>query len=233
MNLNDVVLALDKHKDDERAKIFQRFFKTQKGGYGEGDVFIGIQIPPTRALAKKSFDDAVPILDGLINDKIHERRILSGLILVLLFDSSPKEVYEYYLAHTERFNNWDLVDLTAPYIVGKYLLNDKKRDILYRLAVSKCLWEKRIAMVSTITFIRNKQFKDTFKLCEILKGDSHDLIHKACGWMIREVGKKNVAQLKKYLNTNINTLARTTVRYAIEKFDEPTRQKYLKLNKEK
>ncbi|MCA9485626.1 MAG: DNA alkylation repair protein [Nanoarchaeota archaeon] len=213
----------------KKAKILQGFFKTDPGQYGEGDVFMGITVPRSREIARKYHDLSFNDLDELLKSKIHEERLIALLILVHVYKTKDtrKEIVNYYLKNTRYVNNWDLVDLTADKILGNYLL-DKDRKILYDLAKSKSLWEKRIAIISTFQFIRNNDFKDTLKISEILLQDSHDLMHKAVGWMLREVGKKDLSVLENFLKKHYKTMSRTTLRYAIEKFPEVKRQKYLK-----
>lgn len=228
---NKIREDLQRLADAQRAKTSASFFKTGRGQYGEGDVFLGITVPETRAIAKKysalSFSD----LTKLLESKIHEYRLVALLILVERFkkaDASRKEkIYEFYLRHTQYVNNWDLVDLSAYQIIGAHLF-DKDRKKLYALANSSQLWEKRIAIVATFEFIRKHQFEDTLKIAEILLQDKHDLIHKAVGWMLREVGKKNQQVEEKFLKKHAQKMPRTMLRYAIERFDEQKRRVYLK-----
>jgi len=212
-------------ENKEKAVILQRFFKTGKGQYGEGDIFLGITVPKQRELAKKYKDLNLNELQTLLDSKIHEHRLTALIILTSQYKNNPETTYNFYLKNTKNINNWDLVDLSAPNIVGNYLLN-KDKSILYTLANSNHLWEKRISIISTFYFIKNNKFDDTLKISEILLKDKHDLIHKAVGWMLREVGKKDKNILVKFLNKH--TLPRTALRYAIEKFPEKERKKYLK-----
>lgn len=214
------------------AEQLQKFFKTGKGEYGEGDIFLGIRVPALRSLVKEfkhaSVDDAVQLL----NSPFHEQRLLALLLLVQNFkreknDVQRKVIYQHYLRHTKRINNWDLVDLSAEHIVGGFLWN-KDRTPLYRLAKSKMLWERRIAIIATFKFIRQKQFDDTLKIAAILLTDQEDLIHKAVGWMLREVGKRDLAIEEQFLQQHYRHMPRTMLRYAIEKFDEEKRQGYLR-----
>jgi len=213
-----------------KAKILQGFFKTNKGQYGEGDVFLGIVVPEQRKLVKKYFSEfSLKDVQDLLNSKIHEERLIALLILVKKYEkceNQRKEIFEFYLKNTENINNWDLVDLSAPNIVGKYLL-DKDKKLLYGLANSSNLWEKRISIISSFSFIRNKQFKDTLKISEILLNDKHDLIHKAAGWMLREVGKRDLKAEEDFLKKHYKKMPRTMLRYAIEKFPEEKRKRYL------
>ncbi len=226
---------IKKFEDSKQAKISQRFFKTGKGEYGEGDKFLGIKVPILRKIAKNYTNLDLGGLSKLMKSKIHEYRFVALVILINKFNKcgSPgdprKEIFEFYLDNLEKgsINNWDLVDVSAPHIIGKYLL-DKDRKILYKLTKSKNLWEKRVAIISTFAFIREKQFKDILKISKILLNDEHDLIHKAVGWMLREVGKKDQKLEEKFLKQNYKKIPRTTLRYAIERFPEDLRQKYLK-----
>ena len=214
----------------KQAKILQRFFKTKKGEYGEGDIFLGIKVPVQRKVAKKYYNLNFSQIQKLLDSKIHEHRMIALLILIdkcqKADDKNKKKIFEFYLKNSKNINNWDLVDLSAPKIVGNFLLK-KDRKILSKLAKSKNLWEKRIAIVSTYSFIRNNQFEDTLKIARILLNDSHDLIHKAVGWMLREVGKKDEEILEGYLIRNYKKMPRTMLRYAIEKFEEDKRKSYL------
>jgi len=226
-NLESDLLKL---KNPQKAKILQRFFKTGKRQYGEGDIFWGITVPKQRQIAKKHPDLTLQELQKLLSSKIHEYRLTALFILISKYkkadESGKKEIFNFYLKNTQNINNWDLIDLSAPSIVGDYLL-DKNRAILYRLAKSKSLWEKRIAILATYAFIKNNQFVETLKISEILLKDNHDLIHKAVGWMLREVGKKNQETEEKFLKKHYRQMPRTTLRYAIERFSEKKRKGYL------
>lgn len=217
--------------DPKRAEISQRFFKTGPGEYGEGDIFIGIGGTVQRKVAKKYTELNLPDLQKLLNSKIHEYRQVALLVLVNKFskadDIEKTKIYNFYLKNTRRINNWDLVDISAPHIVGMYLL-DKDRKVLYKLVKSKNLWERRIAVLATFSFIRENDFKDVLKISEILLNDGHDLIHKAVGWMLREVGKRNQAVEEKFLKKHYQKMPRTMLRYAIERFNEKKRKYYLK-----
>ena len=215
----------------DKARILQGFFKTKKGQYGEGDIFLGVTVPIQRKIAKSSMVRiTLDNIQELLNSKIHEERLVGLLILVEKYKENQGEVYNFYLANTERVNNWDLVDLSAPKIVGDYLLDKKDRRVLLELARSKNLWEKRIAIVSTWTFIRNGDFGKTLEISRVLLGDEHDLIHKAVGWMLREVGKRDKKVLEDFLEKNYSRLSRTTLRYAIERFPEAERKIWLGRN---
>jgi len=219
--------------DPKTAKNLQWFFKTKKGEYGEGDVFCGIKVPEIRETAKKYQDLSLSDVQQLIKSKIHEERLAALLILIFKFQKADvrerEKIFDFYLKNTRYINNWDLVDLSAPRIVGGYLL-DKPRNILYQLAKSKNLWEKRIAIISTCWFMKENQLKDTFKISKILLHDEHDLIHKAVGWMLREAGKKSIIEEEAFLKKYYKKMPRTTLRYAIEKFPEKKRKMYLSGN---
>ncbi len=222
---------IKKMANPEKAKIYQRFFKTGKGQYGEGDVFLGLTSQQIKDIAKKYTGIGLPKIQELLKSEIHEHRICALRILFEKYKKSEEEekgnIFNLYLKNTKFINNWDLVDLSAPNIVGEFLL-DKKRIVLYNLAESKSLWEKRISVLATFTFIRNNDFKDSLRICEILLKDDHDLIHKACGWMLREIGKRDLAIEEKFLKKHYKNMPRTMLRYAIERFEENKRQKYLK-----
>ncbi len=216
--------------NSEQAKILQRFFKTGKGDYGEGDVFLGLMAPKMRELAKKHKELNLDDIKELLKSEYNEARWIALLILINKYKKSSLEekqiIFDFYLYNTDGINNWNLVDISAPNIVGNWLL-DKNKSILYELAKSENLWEKRIAIISTFAFIRENQFEDTFKIAEILLGDKHDLIHKAVGWMLREVGKRNQEILEEFLGKHYKDIPRTTLRYAIERFEEEKRKRFL------
>lgn len=215
--------------DPQKAKILQRFFKTGKGQYGEGDIFLGIVVPKQRALVKKYKDLSLKDIESLLHSKVHEHRLTALFILIDQYkrSSSKKKIFNFYLKNVKYINNWDLVDLSAPNIVGDYLLG-KDRKVLYKLAKSNNLWERRIAILSTLTFIRHNQFNDTLKLAKELLKDDHDLIHKAVGWMLREVGKRDQEVEESFLKKYYQVMPRTMLRYSIERFDEKTRTFYMK-----
>jgi len=229
----DIVKELKKYSNPEKAKILQGFFKTGKGQYGEGDIFLGIVVPNQRLVAKKFIGSDLESLKKLLDSKIHEYRLTAVLILTYQFPKADKKlqkkIYGFYLKNAKQINNWDLVDLSAPNIVGTYLLDKKEeRKVLYKLVKSKNLWERRISILATFTFLRNGDFKDTLKISEILLKDEHDLIHKAVGWMLREVGNRDQKVEEKFLKKYYKQMPRTMLRYSIEKFEENLRQKYLK-----
>ncbi len=229
LNLKANIIKL---ADPGKAKILQRFFKTGEGEYGEGDIFLGIVVPKQRKLVKKYWKGiTLADLDRLIKSKIHEERLIALLILVAKFqkadDILKNQIYNFYLSHTKYINNWDLADLTAPNIVGTYL-NNKNRSILYELAKSQHLWERRIAMLATFAFLKHGDCIDTLKIAKILMNDKHDLIHKAVGWMLREVGKKCGEKiLINFLNQYSRQMPRVMLRYAIEKLPKKQQQYYL------
>lgn len=231
--LNDLKKDIEKAKNPEQAKILQRFFKTGKGEYGEGDIFLGIKVPVQRIIAKKYADLSFTDLQILLNSKIHEERLIALIILTNKYKKAKKDtmkkrqIFEFYLKNTNNINNWDLVDLSAPNIVGDFSSIDGN-EIIRFLAKSKNLWEKRIAIVSTHAFIRKRIFGETLAIADILIQDEHDLIHKAVGWMLREIGKRNIEVLEIFLKERYKTMPRTMLRYAIEKFPEEKRKKYLR-----
>ena len=219
--------ALLSFSSPERKKTCESFFKLGAGEYGEGDVFIGVRTPDIRRVAKDFEDLSFQELKDLMTSKIHEERCLALLILIRQYDHNPHEIYEFYLQHTAYINNWDLVDISAHYIVGKHLL-DKDRAILYDLVRSDNLWERRVAIVATWWFIRHNDFEDTLFLAKKLLQDKHDLMHKATGWMLREVGKKDVVVLRAFLDQHRLVMPRTALRYAIERFVPEERIQYMK-----
>ena len=229
--LESLIKDLEKLKNPEKAKILQRFFKTGKGEYGEGDQFLGIAVPLQRKVAKKYRDLNLVDLQTLLNSNIHEQRLISLLILIDKYkkadENEKRIIVNFYLKNTKNINNWDLVDLSCRDIIGQHFF-DKDRSLLYKLAKSKNIWERRIAIISTWWFIHEKQFADTLKIAEILLKDKHDLIHKAVGWMLREVGKKDQTSLEKFLDKYHKMMPRTMLRYAIEKFDNNKKTYYLK-----
>lgn len=231
MKAEDVKNELKKYAVKSKADFLPRFFKTGPGHYGEGDIFIGVVVPDIRIVAKKFFTLSLVEIKKLLYSKIHEERLCALLILVEQYGKADeidnKKIFDFYIKNAKQVNNWDLVDLTAPKIVGEYLL-DKPRGLLYKLAISRNLWEKRISILATFAFIKRGEFKDTFKISEILLSNTHDLMHKAVGWMLREVGKKNQVEEEKFLKKHYKKMPRTMLRYAIEKFPEEKRLRYLK-----
>ncbi|MDP2671428.1 MAG: DNA alkylation repair protein [bacterium] len=232
MSAQELKKALRKLASEKKASASAWFFKTGPGQYGEGDKFIGVTVPEQRKLAREFKDLDLVEIESLLQSPFHEERLVSLFILVNRFKGSSqrtqKEIFDFYLANTKSINNWDLVDSSASYIVGEYLL-DKPRRVLYSLARSKNLWERRIAVIATFSFIVRGESKDSLKITELLLGDKEDLMHKAVGWMLREVGKRVSREvLIKFLRVHYSTLSRTSLRYAIEHFPAETRQKYLK-----
>ena len=216
----------------EREEIFQRFFKTGKGEYGEGDIFAGITVPEIRDISKRYFKEMIlKDVEYFVQHKIHEYRLFGLLTLTYMWkkadDAKKKKIFDLYVKNLEYVNNWDLVDLSAPNIVGEYL-KERDKTILYDLAKSNNLWKQRVAIISTFSFIRNKDFVDTLNISEILLHHKHDLIHKAVGWMLREVGKRDQDVEEAFLKRYYKEMPRTMLRYAIERFEEGKRQKYLK-----
>ena len=211
----------------EKAKFLSRYFKTGKGEYGEGDIFAGLTVPVVRNIAKKYKELPLTDVEKLLHNNIHEYRLTA--LMILTYKKLSKEIVDVYLRNTKYINNWDLVDLSSHEILGTYLLN-KPRDILYTLAKSKNIWERRIAVISTFTFIRSHEYSDSMRLAEMLVDDKHDLMQKAVGWMLREVGKRDETLLVDFLTKHYKTMPRITLRYAIEKFSAATREKYLKGN---
>ncbi|WP_128547930.1 DNA alkylation repair protein [Larkinella soli] len=228
MTHQDVKGALLAQADPEKAAFFKRFFKTGPGQYGEHDQFLGLSVPQQREIAKRYRSLPPDETEQLVRDPYHECRLTGLIIWTNQARGSGEEnrrlILEYYLRNRAYVNNWDLVDVTCPEVVGNYLLN-KDRSLLYDLAQENHLWSQRIAIVSTLAFIRKQQFQDTFQIAELLLSHRHDLIHKAVGWMLREVGKKNLDALEEFLHDHAGRLPRTALRYAIERF-EPARRKY-------
>jgi len=227
----DVRKALRKYADKEKAKVLRGFFKTKPGEYGEGDIFLGVTVPLIRNIVKQFKDLPLGDLKRLLHSKIHEERLLALLILVEQFNQADidakEKIYKTYLANTKFINNWDLVDLSAPQIAGGFLIN-KDRRALYKLAQSPLLWDRRIAILSTFAFIKANDFDDLFRLTELLLLDKEDLIHKACGWMLREAGKRSLRSEENFLRRHSKVMPRTMLRYAIERFPENKRRAYLR-----
>lgn len=221
---------LQKLANKDKAKILQGFFKTRPGEYGEGDIFLGINVPTLRTLSKEH--DGITLNEAmlLLKSSIHEERLLALLMFVRAFskgdEALQKKIYDLYLKHTKYINNWDLVDLTAPNIVGAYLL-DRSRKPLYELAKSNDLWKRRISILSTFAFIKQSDFYDALRISSVLLADEHDLIHKAVGWMLREIGKRDLSREEQFLKSRYKKMPRTMLRYAIERFPEVRRKQYL------
>lgn len=228
--VSEILVKLESQKNEEKAHILKRFFKTGHGQYGEGDVFLGITVPILRKLAREYTNISLETTGALLTHPFHEARLLALLVLIRTFSRGTaierQEIFDIYLAHTRFINNWDLVDLSAPHIVGAHLA-DQDRHMLTGMADSQILWERRIAIISTFHFIRNGEFEDTLTLSERLLRDREDLIHKAVGWMLREVGKRNQILLESWLKSRYQQMPRTMLRYAIEKFPPDKRLSYL------
>lgn|SRR5574341_594838 len=212
--------------DPNKARVLQGFFKTGPGQYGQGDIFLGITMPQSREVAKKHAGAGMDEVRELLYSKIHEERLVALLILVDKFRLDPENVARFYLDNLGKVNNWDLVDLTAPKILGPFL-EKGDRSLLYRLAKSRILWERRVAMLTTFHFIHNCDFRDALKISKILLCDEHDLMHKAVGWMLREIGKRDAKTEEMFLRKYYKKMPRTMLRYAIEKFPERKRLAYL------
>lgn len=236
MKAADVRKELRSMADLKKAAILQRFFKTGPGQYGEGDIFIGVMVPQSRQVAKKFSQLPIGEIRTLLYSRIHEERLVALLILARQYSSASssreekEEIVKFYLDNTKQVNNWDLVDLSAPNILGVHLVDnrDDRRRLLYRLAGSENVWERRIAIVATHHFIINGDFSHTLKIAEMLLQDRHDLIHKAAGWMLREVGKRDAAAEEAFLEKHFSVMPRTMLRYAIERLPESKRRRYKK-----
>jgi len=241
--INKLTAELKSHENPARAIIYAGFYKTGEGHYGEGDSFLGLSVPLQRNIAKKYTDLTLKEIGTLLKSKIHEHRFTATEILVMKYESADEkgddklkaQIFRFYIANAKRINNWDLVDTSAPYIVGNFLLNENANDkaILYKFARSKNLWERRIAIVATQEFIRNDKFDETLNVASILVNDKHDLIQKATGWMLREIGNRNQKVEEEFLRKHYKTMPRTMLRYAIEKFDVKKRKFYMSRKPEK
>jgi 3-methyladenine DNA glycosylase AlkD len=232
MNATEIVERLQAMGDPERARVSRSFFKTGPGEYGEGDVFAGLKVPQVRALAKELRVLKSGEVAKLLHSPLHEARLLALLLLIQAYakgDEAEREtLYRFYLKNTRWINNWDLVDVSAEHIVGAHLWT-RDRSVLGKLAASTLLWERRVAVLATFHFIRRGEFADTLHIAERLVGDREDLMHKAVGWMLREVGKRDLAAEESFLKKHARTMPRTMLRYAIERFPEELRQHYLRL----
>ncbi len=232
MTAKDLQKALRAVATPERATTNAWFFKSGPGQYGEGDIFIGVTVPASRAVAKNFYALGLEELSVLLHSKIHEDRLTALHILVHQFETgtaaAQKKIYQFYLSHTARINNWDLVDSSAGYIVGAYLyMKGKWQDTLKKLAQSKSLWERRIAIVATSYFIKQEEYESTLAIATMLLPDTHDLIQKASGWMLREMGKKDEDVLCGFLDMHAATMPRTTLRYAIERLTHTQKKHYM------
>ena len=229
MRLTGLKKTVKKSSNQEAAIFLQRFFKTAKGEYAEGDIFAGIKVPVSRKIAKQFKDLSLNDLSKIIKSKIHEERLIALFILVDKMkkpDEKEKEkIYKFYLKNLKYVNNWDLVDLSAEKIIGDYLF-DKKKELLFKLAKGN-LWERRISVMSTFNFIKKSDYSTTLKICKLLLNDKEDLIHKATGWMLHEIGKRDLKTEEDFLKLHYKIMPRTMLRYAIEKFPEKKRKAYL------
>ena len=221
---------LHAHARPASVVILQRFFKTGPGQYGEGDRFIGVKVPGVRAVCRECRGASLPEIRSLLRSPVHEERLLALLMLIDAYkagdDAVRRRIYDFYLAHTAFINNWDLVDASAAQIVGAWL-HERSRAPLTKLARSRSLWERRIAIIATFDFIRRGEFDETLRVSDLLLHDEHDLIHKAVGWLLREVGKRDGAVERAFLRTRYKTMPRTMLRYAIERFPAAERKRYL------
>jgi 3-methyladenine DNA glycosylase AlkD len=231
--VEDLKKAMQKKANPEKVKAYQWFFKTGPGEYGEGDKFLGVIVPEQRKIAKQFIHLSLPDIQQLLKSTIHEYRFTALEILVMQYEKADEKtqekIYKFYLKNTKYINNWDLVDTSASYIVGHYCFTHNS-EILYKLAKSKNIWEKRIAIIATQYFIKNNKFTDTLNIAKILLHDTHDLIHKAVGWMLREVGNKSLQTEEEFLKQHYQKMPRTMLRYAIEKFPKEAREYYMKRN---
>jgi 3-methyladenine DNA glycosylase AlkD len=236
MKAADIRKELQSMADPDKAAILQRFFKTGPGQYSEGDIFIGVMVPQSRQVAKKFSQLPLVEVRTLLYSGIHEERLVALLILARRYSSTSssrekEEIVKFYLNNIKQVNNWDLVDLSAPNILGAHLADNRDRRLLYRFAGSDNVWERRIAIVATHHFIRNSDFSDTLKIAAMLLQDRHDLIHKAAGWMLREVGKRDAAAEEAFLEKHYTAMPRTMLRYAIERLPESKRRRYMKTDR--
>lgn len=230
----NIIKNLIKLRNPEKSKILQKFFKTGIGEYGEGDIFLGIKNPDLRKMAKENLDLDFFEIQKLISSKYHESRLLAVMILVYKFEKTKvlnykKDIFNFYLKNIKYINNWDIVDLSCYKIIGNYIYNfDKEKiNILYNFTSSKNIWERRISIISLFYFIKNNNFSDSLKICEILINDKEDLINKACGWMLREIGKRDIKILYDFLDKYANIMPRVELRYSIERLKNEIRLKYL------
>ncbi len=233
--MHTIFNALQQYATEKRKQTNMRFFKTGKGEYGEGDQFLGVSVPDCRKVARTFLDSPLSTIEKSLESPLHEERLTALLVLVEKFkkakkEKEQKEIVDFYLAHVHGVNNWDLVDLSADKILGSYLL-EKETKTLHDFVSSPNVWKRRIAVISTFAFIRKMRFQDTFQLTEKLLSDKHDLMHKACGWMLREIGKRDEKALEKFLEKYAQRMPRTMLRYAIECFLPNKRKAYLEKGK--
>jgi len=226
-----VQTALKSNIKPGKAEIFSRFFKTGPGQYGAGDKFLGVMVPEQRQIAKQFIDLPLVEIEKLLNSTWHEERLTAVLILVYQYqqadEKKQKRIFNFYLAHTSRINNWDLVDVSADKIIGAYLFTHPDQKLLDKLVISSNLWERRIAVLASFYFIKNQQFDLSLQLAKKLLTDQHDLMHKAVGWMLREIGKRDEAVLIKFLEANLKKMPRTMLRYSLERLGEADRRRFM------
>ena len=219
----------------DKVEVLASFFKSGCGEYGEGDVFIGVSVPDNRRVARRHLDAGLDDVRRLLQSPVHEVRLCALLVLVEQYKRGDaarrREIYDFYLTVTDRINNWDLVDLSCQYIIGPQLMDGGDRSVLVKLAASESMWRRRIAVVSTLWMVRCGETDDAIGICTMLLGDREDLIRKACGWVLREVGKKDKGRLTAFLDRHAGDMSRTTLRYAIERFDRDERMHYMRLGK--
>ena len=231
MKVAGIIERLESMGDPERARVSRSFFKTGPGQYGEGDLFVGLTVPQVRALAKEVYPLPHAEVIRLLRSPLHEARLLALFLLIKAYDTGDEaareRIFTQYLDHTRYINNWDLVDCSAEHIVGAHL-RSRDRSLLDTLAVSDLLWERRISILATFHFIKRGEFSETLRIAERLLGDREDLMHKAVGWMLREVGKRDLAAEEAFLKKHCRLMPRTMLRYAIERFPEELRQRYLR-----
>ncbi|MCK9351485.1 MAG: DNA alkylation repair protein [Candidatus Paceibacterota bacterium] len=238
INFTELQKEIRSHADPQKAALLMRFFKTGKGEYADGDLFLGIMVPVQRVIAKKFSDLSISDVEKLLHSKYHEERLIALFILIHQFEKgdaeTKKKIFSLYLANTMHINNWDLIDLSAPKIIGEYLWKTGsetrvRRDIslLKKIARSENLWERRIAVLATFQYIKYNSFVESLEIAEILVHDRHDLIHKAVGWMLREIGKRDQSVEEEFLKKHAGNMPRTMLRYAIERFPEEKRKEFL------
>lgn len=227
--MSDIYHELEKHRNFHRAKTYGRFFKTGKGEYGEGDKFLGVRVPVIRRICKNYPVEDLKEINKMISSEFHEVRFAGLVCLRNIYEKNKsKKVVDFYLKNARKINNWDLVDTSTPYILGDYILENKKeRKILDKLVKSKNIWERRIAVLATFPLIKNGEFKELKRIAKTLLKDKHDLIHKSVGWMLREAGKVDQNFLIDFLDKNKKKMPRTMLRYSIEKFSPDLKEKYL------
>ena len=225
-----IISDIQAHAHPDKARIYARYFKTGKGEYAEGDVFLGLTVPEQRTIAKKYVSLPLAEIEELLYSKFHEHRLTGLIILVYKYEKASlvekKNIIKFYLEHKQRSNNWDLIDCIADKLLGKHLLQ-RDKSILYELAKSDSVWDRRIAIITTFEFIKHNDFEHTLQLAAILLNDKHDLIQKAVGWMLREIGKRDEKALLKFLDKHSKEMPRTMLRYAIERLNENIRKSYM------